>query len=412
MREIRGGKGITRAPPGAVDNRREGGQLFDFFQHAREVRRFNALPANRRVIVFYSEGWGHWAHLEPVIRPLLDDHNRTVSYLTSSRNDPGLVFGHPKFDAFLIGEGSARTMLFRTIEAGVMVTSTSDLDTFYLKRSLNPVHYVFIQHSFNSSHMSYQPGAWDHFDTIFCVGPHHVKETRARERLYDLPRKEAFEHGYGRLDAILARARERMPPARQPDEPLRLLVAPSWGANSLLNSHGETLIEVLLRSGYLLTVRPHPETRRLTPNVLDRIVRRFGNMANFSYEEDISSQDSLHEADLMVSDWSGAAHEFAFGLERPVLYVDVPRKVHNPDYRKLGIEPFEVTIREQIGGVLPVDRIPDAARYVERLAADSAAVAERIRAARDRCVFNLGKSGIEGARRIAELADEVSASRA
>ena len=33
----------------------------------------------------------------------------------------------------------------------------------------------------------------------------------------------------------------------------------------------------------------------------------------------------------MVSDWSGVAMEFAFGLERPVLFIDVPRKTNNPE---------------------------------------------------------------------------------
>ena len=57
----------------------------------------------------------------------------------------------------------------------------------------------------------------------------------------------------------------------------------------------------------------------------------------------------------MVSDWSGAALEYAFGLERPVLFVDVARKVNNPDYEALGIEPFEVGIRERIGRVVAPD---------------------------------------------------------
>jgi hypothetical protein len=47
-------------------------------------------------------------------------------------------------------------------------------------------------------------------------------------------------------------------------------------------------------------------------------------------------------------DWSGVAMEFAFGLEKPVLFIDVPRKVNNPEYKTLRAVPLEVSYRDQI----------------------------------------------------------------
>ncbi len=72
----------------------------------------------------------------------------------------------------------------------------------------------------------------------------------------------------------------------------------------------------------------------------------------FIYEEDVAGQDSLHNSDVMISDWSGAALDYAFGLNKPVIFVDVPRKVNNPDYKELDIEPFEAQIREKIGTIV------------------------------------------------------------
>mgnify|MGYP003326545469 CR=1 FL=1 len=46
----------------------------------------------------------------------------------------------------------------------------------------------------------------------------------------------------------------------------------------------------------------------------------------------MSTQESLHRSDLMISDWSGAALDYALGLNKPVLFIDVPRKVNNLDY--------------------------------------------------------------------------------
>ena len=41
---------------------------------------------------------------------------------------------------------------------------------------------------------------------------------------------------------------------------------------------------------------------------------------------------SFDKADLMISDWSGVAFEFAFGLEKPVIFIDLPKKINNSDF--------------------------------------------------------------------------------
>jgi len=51
-----------------------------------------------------------------------------------------------------------------------------------------------------SSHMIYRAGAFDHFDSILCVGPHHIDEIRAWEKLNGLPAKRLHQHGYAPLD--------------------------------------------------------------------------------------------------------------------------------------------------------------------------------------------------------------------
>ena len=48
--------------------------------------------------------------------------------------------------------------------------------------------------------------------------------------------------------------------------------------------------------------------------------------------------------------WSGI--RLCFGLDKPVLFVDVPRKINNPDYEEIEIEPFESIIRDKIGVIM------------------------------------------------------------
>ncbi len=372
---------------------------------ARGARGFMALPAADREIVVYAEGPDSWPHLGPVVERVARGRGRRVAYLTSAPADPRLEAADENVQPFYVGEGMIRTFLFRIMEAGVLVMTMPDLQTYGIKRSRYPVHYLYVHHSIVSTHMIYRPGAFDHFDTVFCVGPHHVAEIRETEALSGLPAKSLVEHGYGRLDAILAAGTKDGPRTTARGEGANVLIAPSWGTDSLLEVCGEGLVELLLQAGHRVTVRPHPMTRRHTPMVLDSLYRRFAGRPGFAHEEDMASQDSLHASDLMISDWSGAALEYAFGLERPVLFVDVPRKVNNPEYERLGSPPIEARIREEIGAILDPAALAEAPRLVTALCARPGDFALRIRAARGKWIYNVGRSGEVGGDYVVDLVD-------
>jgi len=371
----------------------------------RGMRRFHALTSHERSLVFYAESKADVVHLEPIIASLRRDHGIGLCYLASDPADPMLATSDPGIKAFFVGEGSVRTILFRTLSAGLVVMTMPDLETFHLKRSPSVGAYLYVFHSINSTHMVYLKGAFDHYDTMFCVGPHHLREIRATEAHYGLPAKTLVEHGYGRLDSLLVEARsaDRPDPAGAPN---RVLVAPSWGPEGILETIGEPLVGRLLDAGHQVTVRPHPMTRRKTPEALDRLTARFGHHEAFAFEEDITTKDSLYAAHLMISDWSGAAYEFAFALQRPVLYIDAPRKCRNSDYGAIGIEPMEVTIRTEIGEVVSPAELDALPRVVARLCREPGVSAARIQEAQSRCLFNVGRSGRVGADHIAGLLAE------
>lgn len=372
------------------------------------ARRFHALPAAVRSIVFYAEDAASWVHFEPIVRELTGPMGREICYLTSDPRDPVLAGHHPRVHAFWIGEGAVRTGLFLSLKADVLVMTMPDLETFHIKRSRHyPVHYVYVFHSIVSTHMIYRTGAFDHFDTILCVGPHHVREIAATEGIHALSRKRLVRHGYGRLDALIEEARSAEAPGQR--DRMHVLIAPSWGAEGLLETRGRETVGILLGAGYDVTVRPHPMTARKWPGAIRAIEREFAGHERLTLDRDIASSESLASADVMISDWSGAAIEFAFGYEKPVLFVDVPRKVNNPEYEKIGCEPLEVSIRERIGCVIAADRLADLPVQVRRLARDADSYRHQIRTARDETVYNVGRSGAIGAEAILQIADAARA---
>ena len=248
-----------------------------------------------------------------------------------------------------------------------MVMTMPDLHQYQVKRSKFPVHYVYIQHSMVSCHMVYRPGAFDHFDTIFCSGPHHKLEIRALEKARNLQEKSLVVHGYGRLDSIMSSAQSSLP---TDGGPLHVLIAPSWGEKALIETVGAEVLSQLLGGGYKITLRPHPQTVKFSKHLLNRFANQYRNHPNFNLELDISDKTSLHDSDVMISDWSGAAIDYSFGLEKPVIFIDVPRKINNPAYKDLNIEPFEDVIRSKIGTIVSPNKIYTLSTVVEGIVSD------------------------------------------
>ncbi len=376
-----------------------------FISNWRQYRAFKRLPGDARQIVFFSESAQDWHHHATVIDELTGRLGRSICYVASDPADPGLQQGNPNIYPFCVGEGFFRIVFFQTLQAGVMVTQLLDLDNLDLKRSVHPVHYVYMFHSLISTHMADRENSLDHYDTILCAGPHQRDEVQKREAMRGLPAKRLVPHGYFRLEQLMAERRDAPLPGNPPK--INVLLAPSWGERTILNLFGLELTGILLEAGFTLTLRPHFQTRWNTPEVLDAIVDRYGDHPEFRLIEQMGESDSLYDSHIMITDWSGAGMDYGLGLEKPVLYIDVPPKSRNDTWRELGIEPFEMLLREKIGALVEPDQLADVPDEIRRLLVDPDRFREQIASVRDASVFNLGSSSVAGADAIAAIADEV-----
>lgn len=362
-----------------------------FLRQRQGLKSFKAIPRMNRRCVIYSEGGGYWTYFEPIIRVLIDEYSEGVIYITSSETDEVLSSAPRGVMPIYLGAGAIRTIFFATLDADVLVMTMPDLETFHIKRSPYPVKYVYLHHSMVSTHMVYRPAAFDHFDAILCVGPHHVEEIKVRERNMGLLPKELIEHGYGRLDTMLKESISG--PRLRAKESLKcVLVAPTWGDNSLLESRGCEVVRHLIDAGIKVIVRPHPRTVHMRPDIIGELMKDFSSHQLFQLDTDANALKSFYAADVMVSDWSGAALEFSFGLERPVIFIDSERKIQNPKFDHLDIEPLEVKIREKIGKVLPLDQLHKIGHVSHQCVDDAWNWQLAAQLARNQWVFNIGHS--------------------
>lgn len=98
------------------------------------------------------------------------------------------------------------------------------------------------------------------------------------------------------------------------------------------------------------------------------------------------------ESDVLITDWSGIALEFAFTTKRPVLFVDTPMKVLNPDYDKIPTKPVDIVLRNIVGKSVDPHELSQVIPIIEEFLANKTAYAEQIDKALHDHVYNVGKS--------------------
>ena len=373
-------------------------------------RRYRKLSTDWRNIVIYSESGQDWHYFEPLVRVLNTDLQKKVTYITSDESDAGLSRQHDLFRAICIPGGFFLTLHFNMQKADVVVLTMMDLDNLQLKKSINPVHYVYLFHALGSTHMADHANSYDACNSLFCAGPHHVTELRKRESIANLPARELIEFGHPRLENLMLASAAHTSARDDSDRPV-VLIAPTWGDDSIFNTCGDELTGLLLEAGYHVIVRPHYQTLALTPGVIRQLKAKYGESAHFEYQDRMGESDTLFRSDILISDWSSMAIEYALALEKPVLFVDLPRRARNPDWRELGIEPLEESFRELAGDIVSPGNLAEAPGKIAHLLETREEFQQAMQALRPQMVFNIGSSIELGAREIARLAEEKSAER-
>ena len=361
----------------------------------RSLTRLLNMPRGERPLVVYSEDSFSWIQYEALLAETMGRYGWPVVYITSDPEDPRLVSHPPQMSVFYLDRMLPGYL--PKLDSQILLMTMPELESLHIKRPRQS-RCLYVFHSLNSIHMVYRPRSFDHYDIFFCTGEHHYQELAAHFSRLDREPPELFRVGYPKLDRIYHRHRSYT--KKYPDLKT-VLVAPSWGDRNLLEGYGHELTEKLLSAGYRVVVRPHPcFFLPVYPGgrvVVEDLARDFGGHPRFILERSIDTEDAFHEADLMLSDWSGAAYEYAFGTERPVLFFDVPRKELNPAWKDLGLVPFEDRMRTQAGYLCALSEITAVGERVDAALRSGGAFRDRLRTLREQCVYNFGRSAEVGA---------------
>lgn len=359
-----------------------------------DYKRF--FSVRNKHVVFYSEKSGFWKYFKDIAEELLKNSNLRIHYVTNDPEDQifELAKTEPRIVPYYIGPQKIIPLMMK-MDAEIVVMTTPDLDTYHIKRSYvrKDIEYIYTPHDPMSVHMSFREGAMDHFDTVLCVGPQQIQEIRKTEEVYGLPAKTLVECGYCLLDDMMADwAKREKKPA---DGTKRILIAPSWNEDNILDSCVDELIRNLLKDGRKITVRPHPEyVKRYGPK-LNALTDRWKDSVGegLVFETDFSSNESLYEADILITDWSGIAYEYSYTTGKPTLFINTKMKMPNPNWEKIGITPLEISLRDQIGRSLNKDELGKAEEVIAEMESHPEEWKERITKVREQNIFNPGTCG-------------------
>ena len=251
-------------------------------------------------------------------------------------------------------------------------------------------------------------GALRHYDAILCVGDFQFEEIRQTEKLFGDPEQELIACGYGQLEKLYE-AYQAMP--RTERERPKVLIAPSWQVDNILDSCIDDLLKELLGKGFDVKVRPHPEYVKRYGDRMDAIVKRYEGYegGDLSFELDFTGNTSIFDSDTVITDWSGTAYEFVMVTEKPCVFIDTPPKINNPDYDKITVEPLEFSLRDQVGIRVKPQEIEGLAEKIRALLGDES-FSGRIAEIRDKYIANFGRSGeVGGQYLIDEIRRQVAA---
>ncbi len=273
--------------------------------------------AKKIPFVIFSDNKRYWKIFEPVCLEL-SKRGKEVLYITGSQDDPALKAEIPGFKAECPASENKMFTRLNFLNASIVLSTTPGLDVYQWKRSKEVDCYVHLPHAAGDICM-YRMFGIDYYDTILVSGQFQTDDVRSLEKLRGLPEKEVVSVGIPYMDEMVRRFEEAGP---APEHERTVLLAPSWGNEALFTKFGGDLIDKLLKTGYHIIVRPHPQSFISEKETLEKLMKEYPESEQLEWNRDTDNFDVLRRADILVSDFSGVIFDFTLVYDKPVIYTE------------------------------------------------------------------------------------------
>lgn len=353
-------------------------------------------------IVFYSEGGQYWNTFKPIIEAL-DKQGIELTFMTSDEADAGLLYQSDNVSSKFIGSGNKAYVVLNTLEADLCVMTTPCLDVLQIRRSKGVKHYAHIMHAAGGA--SYPLYSFDYYDSIFCTGEHQIAFIRELEELRGTTPKLLLKTGATFIDVLAEKLAAA--PARAESSTKSILIAPSWGPNSLLQLFGAELIRPLLDGGYDVIVRPHPQSFVVENDVIEAIQNDLGDYDNLSWDTSPDGFEGLQRSDIMISDFSGIIFDYAFVFARPIITIKFEMDKTGIEAQDINTELWELDMLDKVGRQIDDSELPHLPEIISNILDDADNQID-FTDLREKHLFNFCSSGEVGAKQLLDIMEKLN----
>ena len=331
-----------------------------------------------------------------IFKPICDEFEKRgqqAVYLTASPDDPALDEHYEHVSTQFIGEGNRAFARMNMLKADVVLSSTPGVDVYQWKRSRNVKWYAHILHAANDV-TAYRMFGIDYYDAIMTSGDFQAKQVRQLEELRHLPEKELPMIGLPHMDELRKRllsSKEASAAAEEDSHPITVLLAPSWGPSSILNRYGSKMIDALLKTGYHIIIRPHPQSYTSEKEMLDELMSKYPSDDRIEWDKSNDNFEVLRRSDILISDYSGVIFDFSLVFDKPIIYADTTFDKGPYDAWWLNDEMWTFDILPKIGRQLTAENFGDVGKLIDSCL-HSSELAEGRELARSQSWANIGNS--------------------
>ena len=323
------------------------------------------VEANEDVIpyVIFSDDKRYWPVFEPVCREF-DRRGIDIVYFTASEDDPALDNTYDHVRATFLGDGNKTFAKLNMLKADLVLATTPGLDVYQWKRSKDVKCYVHIMHM-PGDIVLYRMFGLDYYDAVLTAGERHESDLRALEKMRNLPAKDICMTGIPYMDEMVKRLAASDPLPKDERYARTVLLAPSWGPSAIFSKFGGRIIGDLLKTGYRVIVRPHPQSFKSETDMINKIMAEYPESDQLSWNRDVDNFECLRSADILISDFSGVIFDFALVYDKPIIYADTKFDPAPYDAWWLDQELWTLSALPRVGMQLTEDKMGDLREMIE-----------------------------------------------
>ena len=350
--------------------------------------------AKKKPLVIFGEDGRYWNIFHSVCDEL-ESRGIECEYYTMDKNDPSLSSGYTHIHPSFIGEGNKAFAKLNMLKANVLFTTTPGLDVYQWKRSPNVDKYLHIYHAVDEG-AGYRMFGMDFFDSILMSSQFQADTIRSLEKMRKEAPKDIEIVGSPYLDDLARKAKTYERPARDKDDKV-VLLAPSWGESSILSKFGDEMLEALVKTGYHIIIRPHPQSKIVEKEILDKLIEKYPESEQIEWDNNNDGFPSLSRADIMISDFSSVVFDFALIFDKPVIFADTDFDKSPYDAAWFDEDLWRLRVLDQMGVSLKKEDFPNMKDLIRDLTEN-----DRFQAGRDKLRDQLWAERGESAKNIAD----------